>query len=109
MGKGRSSGRYLSCTVNTWPRSRGFFKRLEGEPGTLTSKGGVGLRPGHVIVPEWALDPHPTRGRPPQRVVDPHWPMVRPIEIGHLGSLRSEPQPNMLSRLGCNEKGQLWV
>lgn len=95
--------------VNTWARSRGFFKRFEGKPGTRTSKGGVGPRPGHVTGPERARGPHPTRGRPPQRVVDPHWPRVRPIEIGHLGSQRSEPQPNVLSRLGRNEKGQLWV
>lgn len=98
-----------SLTVNTWARSRGFFKRFEGKPGTRTSKGGVGPRPGHVTGPSGLGAPTPPGGRPPQRVVDPHWPMVRPIEIGHLGSQRSEPQPNLLSRLGRNEKGQLWV
>lgn len=58
-----------------------------------------------MTAPEWAGGPHPSRGRPPQRVVAPHWPVAGPIEIGHLGSQRSEPQPNLLSRPGCNEKG----
>lgn len=109
MEKGRdeTEAQSRSRTVNTRYCSRGFFKRLHGEQGTLTSKGGVGLRLSHVTAPEWARGPHPNRGRPLQRVVDPDWPRVRPIEISHLGSQRSEPQPNLLRRLGRNEKGQL--
>lgn len=72
---------------------------------TPARAGWGGGRPGHVTAPEWAGGPHPSRGRPPQRVVAPHWPVAGPIEIGHLGSQRSEPQPNLLSRPGCNEKG----
>lgn len=93
---GLTPGLARADSLNDWKESQG----------TRTSKGGVEPRPGHVTAPEWARGPHPTRRRPPQRVVDPHWPRVRPIEIGHLGSQRSEPQPNLLSRLGCNEKGQ---
>ena len=58
--------------------------------------------------PEGLEAPHFTGGRPPQRVVDLHWPVVRPIEIGHLGTQRSEAQPNLLSPEGSNGKAGLW-
>lgn len=53
---------------------------------------------------EGARGPHHTGGRPPQRVVDLHWPVVWPIEIGHLGTLRSEAHPNLLRRQESNGK-----